>query len=66
MFIPFSYNLEIRGGDMFHNFVLIALVTFSRCHLNKVLGDPLNLFGFISEDNISSYFQASSYVSSDI
>jgi len=35
---------------MFHSFVLIALDTFSRCQSNKVLGDPLNVFGFISEE----------------
>ena len=47
VFIPVCYNFETRDGDMFHSLILIALDTFSRCQLNKVLGDPLNLFGFI-------------------
>jgi hypothetical protein len=51
---------------MFRSFVLIALDTFSLCQLSKELGDPLNLYGLISEEEISYYCQAYSYVSSDI
>lgn len=66
VYIPISYNLETREGDMFHSFVLIALGTFSRCQLNKVLGDPPNLFGLILEEKNLYYCHAYSYVSSDI
>jgi hypothetical protein len=66
VYIPISYNLETREGDIFHLLVLIALDIFRRCQLNKVFGDPLNLFGFISEEQISYYCQASSYVSSGV
>ena len=66
VYIPISLNLETREGDMFHIFVLITLDTFSRCQLNKVLGDALNFFGFISEEKVSYYSQASSYVSSEV
>ena len=64
MFNTISYNLEIRE-DMFHSFVLIALDTFFRFQLNKALGEPMNLFGFIADEKISSYYQEPRYVSSD-